>query len=293
MLMPNPDDPGGLPVRVPIQAGQPQWQKTTEPSEHERKVQYWVGRGYSEDMARDIVAGRIRPVTDPNTGIHTTINTRPGVGGGRSHGGAPGVDDGQIGTAAAAAAAGGGIPLTNDQRGAHLDFLAKHDEFKPLLADAKRAAEIGLGVTGVLGEYSDRVLGQLPESVRDEQLFGRRVGDLFGDTSGARADLAIARQRFIDLLRSDGRVLKDEYKDIANIWPSDGMFESPERAADVLSRVERYLNEREGHVQQRLGGGAQEGPRSSLPAQDRPVGMMITTDRGTFKWTGTGWLPAN
>lgn len=174
-------------------------------------------------------------------------------------------------------------PITDVAKG-HERFLDRVGFLQEQLTNARKAAEVGLGVRGVLGEYGDRTVGQLPEEVRDLTILGRRVGDMAGDTSGARETLGLLRRDFIELLRSDRRTLKDEYNDIKSLWPSDGMFESPERAQDVFDRIERYLADREAYSRKQLGpDGGQDLPRITSDEQWRslPIGAEYIAEDGT------------
>ena len=180
--------------------------------------------------------------------------------------------------------------ISGDTRKTLQDRVAGTEDFLRRMPDLYAAAEAGLGITGVVGEAGAKIVGQLPEHVRNTELpyFGGRIGDLAGDTTGVRTKLKLAREEFVDILNGDKRILKDKRQHLMDIWPSDGVWESPETARDALREIELYLTARADEARTRLGG--QSNPRS--PAE-RKVGDTVTTDKGTFRWTGTGWLPAN
>ena len=218
------------------------YQKPVKPTERQREIDDLMSRGVPRERAQDLVAGRIRTITDPRTGVSSLVN---------------------VVTGKAKPIRGQPSPETALSKKTRNDIQESNIQIDRMLGqfgELEGSLDAGVGALSVAKEYGAKVLGQLPDAKLDTPLgeIGTGKHAAQPETIRARQKIRILREDLIKALAKNPRVPLAEQQRIANMLPSDGFFESAAAARDALAEVKAYLQRMHKENATLLKGGAVE-----------------------------------
>lgn len=188
-----------------------------------------VSRGFSENDARDIAAGRIRARENPITGLPETLNLATGET--RAAGAAPAATTTPQPSAVPEAQAG--PTLTKKERQAILDDNAEINRAKSLLSDLDPAIRSGTGPGASVAELVDKFAG----------FVGTRA---FADTVENRNKVRILAKELQKALVNNPRFPVAEQALVQRLLPNaDAFFVNPGAEVDKLRSLAQFLDARE------------------------------------------------